>query len=245
MLKDIESAARTVDIVRILLNYALDPVVDLDKKPLDAEVVEASAKKLLLELTELSDTRVDPELPKPAATVARKTQSFEFSERDSTRNVEMKRGDWMCPKCNFLNFARNKKCRECSEDAPQKAGVEDVEMKKGDWICSQCNFMNFSRNIRCLKCKTEGPKRVGSDDVEMKKGDWNCPECRFMNFASNTKCLRCREQRPKRQVNGGEWECPSCDFFNFVGNVVCRKCNGERPKDVELKNREETWRTSY
>ncbi|KAJ0489203.1 putative Zinc finger, RanBP2-type, HAD superfamily, Zinc finger, RanBP2-type superfamily [Helianthus annuus] len=236
ILKDVESSARTVDIVRILLNYALDPVVGLSKKPLGADIVEASAKKLLLELTTLSDTNIDPELQRPAAApVARKAPSFQYVERDSSRNVEMKRGDWMCPKCNFLNFARNTKCRECNEDGPKKASDEDVEMKKGDWICPQCNFMNFSRNIRCLKCKTEGPKRVGTDDIEMKKGDWNCPQCRFMNFASNTKCLRCREHRPKRQLNAGEWECPSCDFLNYAGNVVCRKCNGERPNDVEAK----------
>ncbi|KAJ0847376.1 putative Zinc finger, RanBP2-type [Helianthus annuus] len=244
ILKDNESDARTVDIVRVLLNYALDPAVDSDKKPSGPEVVEASAKKLLLELIELSDTKVDPELQKPAATVARKARSFEVMERDSSRsqNVEMKRGDWLCPKCNFLNFSRNKKCRECNEDGPQKAGGDNVEMKKGDWNCPQCNFMNFSRNIRCLKCKTEGPKRVGTNDVEMKKGDWNCPQCQFMNFASNTKCLRCREQRPKRQLNPGEWECPSCDFFNYAGNVVCRKCNGERPEDAESKYEEQMWR---
>ncbi|GJT89976.1 zinc finger protein VAR3, chloroplastic [Tanacetum coccineum] len=246
ILKDLESAARTVDIVRILLNYALDPVFDSNNKPSGAELVEASAKKLLLELTELSDTKIDPEMQKPAAPVARKVQQYDIVERDPSRNVEMKRGDWMCPKCNFLNFSRNKKCRECNEDGPLKAGGDEVEMKKGDWNCPQCNFMNFSRNIRCMKCKTEGPKRVGVDDVEMKKGDWNCPQCRFMNFASNTKCLRCREHRPKRQLNAGEWECPSCDFFNYTGNVVCRKCNCERPKDVEAKAKyeEQMWRKS-
>ncbi|KAL4575437.1 hypothetical protein LXL04_022280 [Taraxacum kok-saghyz] len=243
ILKDIESGARTVDIVRILLNYALDPVTVSNSKPSGAEIVEKSAKKLLLELTELSDTAIEPELQKPPATIPKKVQSFEFKERDSSRNVEMKRGDWMCPKCNFLNFARNKKCRECNEDGPSKSGGEEVEMKKGDWNCPQCNFMNFSRNIRCLKCKTEGPKRVGIDDVEMKKGDWNCPQCQFMNFASNTKCLRCREQRPKRQLNSGEWECPSCDFFNYAGNVVCRKCNGGKPeKDAETKYQDQMWK---
>ncbi|XP_023765847.1 zinc finger protein VAR3, chloroplastic [Lactuca sativa] len=242
ILKDIESGARTVDIVRILLNYALDPVIDSNMKPLGAEDIEASARKLLLELTELSDTAIDHEAQKPPAIVARKAQNFDFKERDSSRNVEMKRGDWMCPKCNFLNFSRNKKCRECNEDGPLKPGLDEVEMKKGDWNCPQCNFMNFSRNIRCLKCKTEGPKRVGIDDVEMKKGDWNCPQCQFMNFASNTKCLRCREQRPKRQLNSGEWECPSCDFFNYAGNVVCRKCSGERPNNAEAKYEEQMWK---
>ncbi|KVI05158.1 zinc finger protein VAR3, chloroplastic [Cynara cardunculus var. scolymus] len=242
ILKDIESAARTVDIVRILLNYALDPVVDSDKKPSGAELVEASARKLLSELTELSDTTIDPELQKPAATVARKAKSVDFMERDPSQNIEMKRGDWMCPRCNFMNFSRNKTCRECNEGGPLKAGIDDVEMKKGDWICPQCSFMNFSRNIRCMKCKTDGPKRVGVTDVEMKKGDWNCPQCQFMNFASNTKCLRCREQRPKRQLNPGEWECPSCDFFNYTGNVACRKCNCERPKDAEARYQEQIWR---
>ncbi|KAI7735464.1 hypothetical protein M8C21_017822 [Ambrosia artemisiifolia] len=219
-LKDNESDARTVDIVRVLLNYALDPAVDSDKKTSGAEVVEASAKKLLVELTKLSDTKVDPELQKPVVTVGRKAQSSKVMERDSSRNVEMKRGDWLCPRCNFLNFFRNKKCRECNEDGPKKPGGDAVEMKKGDWNCPQCNFMNFSRNIRCLKCKTEGPKRVGINDVEMKKGDWNCPQCQFMNFASNTKC----------------------DFLNYAGNVVCRKCNCERLEDAEAKYQEQMWR---
>lgn len=84
--------------MRILLNYALDLVVDSDKKPSGAELVEASARKLLLELTELSETKVDPYLQKPAATIARKMKPFQFLENDSSPNVEMKKGDWMCPK---------------------------------------------------------------------------------------------------------------------------------------------------
>nr|XP_043608406.1 zinc finger protein VAR3, chloroplastic [Erigeron canadensis] len=242
LLKDIESGARTVDIVRILLNYALDPVVVSSKKLTGQELIEASARKLLLELTELGDTKINPGLQKPAAVVARKVKPYEYVQTDPSNNVEMMRGDWMCPKCNFLNFSRNKKCRECNEDGPLKSGIEEVEMKKGDWNCPQCNFMNFARNIRCLKCKTEGPKRVGANDTEMKKGDWNCPQCQFMNFASNTKCLRCRGERPKRKLNAGEWECPSCDFFNYNGNVVCRKCSCERPKDVKEKYEEQMWR---
>ncbi|KAM0007677.1 hypothetical protein Hdeb2414_s0135g00808091 [Helianthus debilis subsp. tardiflorus] len=148
ILKENESDARTVDIMRLLLNYALDPAVDSDKKPSGLEVVEASAKKLLLELAELSDTKVDPELQKPAATVDRKARSFEVMEQDSSRsrNVEMKRGDRLCPKCNFLNFSRNKKCRECNEDGPQKAGGDDAEMKKAIGIVLNAFFLNFSRN---------------------------------------------------------------------------------------------------
>ncbi|GJM96361.1 hypothetical protein PR202_ga13188 [Eleusine coracana subsp. coracana] len=32
--------------------------------------------------------------------------------------TEMKRGDWLCPKCCFLNFRRNKVCKKCDHDCP-------------------------------------------------------------------------------------------------------------------------------
>ncbi|XP_057952653.1 zinc finger protein VAR3, chloroplastic [Malania oleifera] len=235
ILKDSEAAARTVDIVRVLLFYALDPLVISDgERPPGREVVEASVRKLLSGLVELSDTSPDPALPKPASKVSyEKERLVNFVDDEMSQNVEMKRGDWMCPKCNFMNFAKNIRCLKCQEDGPKKVGADDVEMKKGDWICRECSFMNFARNIRCLKCKAEGPKRVNSDDIEMKKGDWNCTQCGFMNFASNRTCLRCRELRPKRQLNPGEWECPSCDFLNYRRNMACLKCNCKRPEETE------------
>lgn len=242
ILKESEAAARTVDIVRILLFYALDPLVvsDGEKLPRRA-LVEASARNLLSELTLLGETSPDPALPKPAAQASpQKKRSLSFME---DKDVEMKRGDWMCPNCNFVNFAKNLRCLTCKEDGPKRVGPDESEMKKGDWICPECNFMNFSRNVRCLKCKLEGPKRVSVDNVEMKKGDWNCPQCSFMNFASNRKCLRCREARPKRQLNPGEWECPSCDFLNYRRNVVCLKCNCERTSEVATRYEEQMWRS--
>lgn len=244
ILKEDEADARTVDIVRILLFYALDPLVlSGGEKPPGRQTVESSARKLFSELIELSETPPDPALPKPAGKVLKqKEDTLNFMDDTLSQDIEMKRGDWMCPKCNFMNFSRNVQCRQCNEDGPKRVGPANVEMKKGDWTCSQCNFMNFSRNIRCLKCKAEGPKRVSADEIEMKKGDWNC-QCGFMNFASNRKCLRCREARPKRQLNPGEWECPSCDFLNYRKNMVCLKCNCERPKEAAASEYEEQlWR---
>uniref|UniRef100_A0A5B6ZYQ0 Putative Zinc finger family protein isoform 1 n=1 Tax=Davidia involucrata TaxID=16924 RepID=A0A5B6ZYQ0_DAVIN len=241
--KESEGAARTVDIVRILLFYALDPlVISGGVKPPGRELVEISARNLLVDLIRLSETSLDPALPKPAGKASnKKEQSQEFMDDKFSQDVEMKRGDWMCLKCNFMNFARNVRCLKCNEDGPKRVDA-DVEMKKGDWVCPECNFMNFARNIRCLKCRVEGPKRIDVDDVEMKKGDWNCSQCGFMNFASNTKCLRCRGPRPKRQLNPGEWECPKCDFLNYRKNKVCLKCNCERPKEAGSQYEEQKWR---
>ncbi|XVF50444.1 hypothetical protein PTKIN_Ptkin04bG0100700 [Pterospermum kingtungense] len=211
ILNESEAAARTVDIVRILLSYALDPLVILGgEKPPGREHIDISARNLLSDLTKLSETSNNAELPMPTYRIPRRKEKTVSSNYDEEfKNVEMKRGDWMCPKCNFLNFSKNLQCLKCKEDGPKNVGGGETEMKKGDWICPECNFMNFSRNVRCLRCKAEGPKKVCMNDAQMKKGDWNCTECGFMNFASNRKCLRCQEARPKRQLNPGEWECPS------------------------------------
>ncbi|KAF5734031.1 zinc finger protein VAR3 chloroplastic [Tripterygium wilfordii] len=172
-----EGAARTVDIVRVLLFYALDPLVSSQEKPPGRELVEESARKLLSELIVLSEKSAVPTPPKPASAKASKQEetAIDIVDDELHPNVEMKRGDWICPICNFMNFSRNVQCRQCKEDGPKKVGSgDDIEMKKGDWICPECSFMNFSRNITCRLCKTEGPKRFFTDEVEMKKGDWNC-----------------------------------------------------------------------
>ncbi|KAH7549409.1 hypothetical protein JRO89_XS13G0028200 [Xanthoceras sorbifolium] len=137
-LKENEAAARTVDIVRILLSYALDPlVVAGGEKPPGKETVEASARKLLSDLIKLSETAPDPSLPKPASkSPPKKEQTVNRLDDELSQNVEMKRGDWMCPKCNFMNFSKNIKCLQCKENGPKNVGVVDVEMKKGDWVCN-------------------------------------------------------------------------------------------------------------
>ncbi|KAG6745764.1 hypothetical protein POTOM_050271 [Populus tomentosa] len=231
-LKGNDAEGRTVDIVRVLMFHALDPfIISGEQKSPGNELIETSARKLLSELIELSETPQDPALPKHIPKAShKKERDVDFMDGQLCDNVEMKKEDWMCTKCNFMNFSKNKRCQKCGEQSAKKDGDNNIEAKKGDWICSDCEFVNFSRNIKCLKCKAEGPKRPGVDDVKMKKGDWNCNSCGFMNFASNKTCLRCRDPRPERKT--GEWNCPSCDFLNFSKNKACLKCNCVRPKSM-------------
>lgn len=100
MLSESEDGARTVDVVRILLFYALDPLVIFgESKPPGSELVESSARKLLLELVEFGETPPDPDLPKPASiTAPKKKQSLDLSDNKSSKNIEMKPGDWVCTK---------------------------------------------------------------------------------------------------------------------------------------------------
>lgn len=103
LLQGQEADARTLDIVRILLAHALDPhVISGGEKPPGRELVEAAARKLLSELTELSETDIDVSLPKPAApfkkaaSLQKRNVTVDYDKM--SENVEMKRGDWMCPK---------------------------------------------------------------------------------------------------------------------------------------------------
>ncbi|KAK4280691.1 hypothetical protein QN277_012279 [Acacia crassicarpa] len=237
ILKVPEETGRTVDIVRILLHHALDPlVISGGQKPPGREDIESSARKLLSELIELSESSIAPAPPKPPTKRAPLKDQSSASVTDiASKDVGAKLGDWTCPKCNFLNFSRNIRCLKCNTQglnrvstnaAERKQNV--VERKKGDWDCPKCAFVNFSRNKSCLKCNTEGPERVSVDEVEKKKGDWDCPRCGFLNFASNKKCLRCPEPRPGRI---GDWNCPKCDFFNFGKNKTCLKCNSQRSRE--------------
>ncbi|KAF2317494.1 hypothetical protein GH714_023045 [Hevea brasiliensis] len=112
ILKDNEANARTVDIVRILLSYALDPlVISGEEKPPGREVVEAAVRKLLSELIELSQKTPDPPVMKPATEAVHQKKrerifnddkkrplSDSFSDEKLSQDVEMKRGDWICPK---------------------------------------------------------------------------------------------------------------------------------------------------
>lgn len=98
LLKGSEADARTVDIVRILLLYALDPLVTSGGvKTSEREVIEASAKKLLCELIELSETPIDPAFSRPAVKfVTEKKKTVRPLYHGDSQNVEMKRGDWIC-----------------------------------------------------------------------------------------------------------------------------------------------------
>jgi len=114
-----------------------------------------------------------------------------------------KPGDWYCPGCNDLQFARNAKCRKCDTPNPdpdqcaELAGVagSSVNEKPGDWHCPGCNDLQFARNVVCRKCGTPNPggapSAKGGKGGAMKPGDWFCTSCGDHQFAANTECRQC------------------------------------------------------
>nr|CAD1837433.1 unnamed protein product [Ananas comosus var. bracteatus] len=196
-----DEGARTVDVVRILMSYAVNAAGPPEGEESIKENVQESVRKLLSEIILLSDTTIDPSLPKPILDPpSQKAPSQRISKQDDqSSGIEMKKGDWLCPSCNFLNFARNLRCLECKKAGPRKE-ERIIEMKLGDWTCPKCEFMNFARKKQCHRCEERRPKR------QLIPGDWECPSCDFVNFRRNKVCIKCNCARPEAEEGGTQFE---------------------------------------
>eukprot|EP00929_Paragymnodinium_shiwhaense_P044406 TRINITY_DN22793_c0_g1_i2.p1 TRINITY_DN22793_c0_g1~~TRINITY_DN22793_c0_g1_i2.p1 ORF type:complete len:1189 (-),score=224.19 TRINITY_DN22793_c0_g1_i2:264-3341(-) len=161
----------------------------------------------------------------------------------------MKPGDWICPACDDLQFARNANCRRCGEPAPDAEPMPPMSRngafsgggeREGDWICPSCGDMQFARNSNCRRCHEPKPgssgRAVGSSagfpPQGTREGDWMCPGCGEHVFARNANCRRCGCAKPQpsgQQIKDGDWNCPECGDHVFGRNASCRKCGCPRP----------------
>ncbi|KAJ9551422.1 hypothetical protein OSB04_015467 [Centaurea solstitialis] len=144
---DGSNEASSVDLMKYILSYASNPIIYPERNI--KEATESSVRSLLQEMTNLSYTG---QYSNQFQAVGRD----EHMARNLGPNITMKRGDWICPKCSFMNFARNTKCLECEELRPQR------QLTDGEWDCPQCNFFNYRRNTVCLKCECRRPGEVPS-----------------------------------------------------------------------------------
>ncbi|MFS7922098.1 putative Zinc finger, RanBP2-type [Helianthus anomalus] len=129
--------ATSVDLMKYILSYASNPGRNIN------EAAESSVRRLLHEIGNLANR-------------GRTSEQYEQKPRNPGPNITMKRGDWICQKCSFMNFARNTKCLECEELRPQRQTID------GEWDCPRCNFFNYRKNVVCLKCECKRPDTAPS-----------------------------------------------------------------------------------
>lgn len=190
-----EEGGRTVDVMRIILTYGLEPIIgSVENKPCLTKMVEESVRRLLKEIVEHSTKEENSNLPDSGEVVIRHVHS-NHQHKGKIDDPMVKQGDWICPKCNFMNFARNIRCLRCDSlfEERIKQLKEDnnhLPLKKGDWICNKCNFLNFAKNTRCLQCKERPSNR------QLNPGEWECDSCNYLNFRRNMVCLKCDHRRP-------------------------------------------------
>ncbi|KAK9139415.1 hypothetical protein Scep_009096 [Stephania cephalantha] len=151
-----EDEARTLDVVRVLLTFGFDPINDSveNKSLLKHKSVKTVIRKLLHEVVKLSAVPIDPNLPPPVIKKAPpkvKQPPPPPKKRVGRDDIEMKKGDWLCPKCDFMNFAKNTVCLQCDAKRPKR------QLLPGEWECPKCNFLNYRRNMACFHCDHQRP----------------------------------------------------------------------------------------
>jgi len=99
---DMEKAS-TVDLMRLILSYVVDVASSEESKQHNKEIMESSVRSLLSQIAKMS-------LRPPESNVHDTTQN-QYSDRDGQgvrsfqNNVEMKRGDWICSRYEFVGFS--------------------------------------------------------------------------------------------------------------------------------------------
>ncbi|KAF3653020.1 hypothetical protein P3S67_018891 [Capsicum chacoense] len=156
LLTNKEDEARTIDIMRVLLTYGFDAINGsvVNESLMKKKSVKTVVRKLLHEVVKLSAVPIDPNLPppvfkKPPPKV--KQPPPPPRKRVGRDDIEMKKGDWLCPKCDFMNFAKNTICLQCDANRPKR------QLLPGEWECPQCNFLNYRRNVVCFHCECKRP----------------------------------------------------------------------------------------
>ncbi|KAL3516080.1 hypothetical protein ACH5RR_022982 [Cinchona calisaya] len=156
LLTNKEDEARTMDVMRMLLTYGFDAVNGsvANKSLLKMKSLKTVVRKLIHEVVKLSAVPIDPNLPppvikKPPPKV--KQPPPPPKKRVGRDDIEMKKGDWLCVKCDFMNFAKNTVCLQCDAKRPKR------QLLPGEWECPQCNFLNYRRNMVCFHCEHKRP----------------------------------------------------------------------------------------
>ena len=103
LLTNKEDEARTIDVMRGLLTFGFDPVNGLvtNKSLMKQKSVKNVVRKLLHEVVKLSAVPIDPNLPPPV--IKRPPPKVKQpppppKKRVGRDDIEMKKGDWLCPK---------------------------------------------------------------------------------------------------------------------------------------------------
>ncbi|KAK1370684.1 Zinc finger protein VAR3, chloroplastic [Heracleum sosnowskyi] len=187
LLTNKEDEARTIDIMRVLLTYGFDPVNGsvVNESILKIKSVKTVVRKLLHQVVKLSAVPIDPNLPPPV--IKRPPPKVKQPPPPPRRRVgrddiEMKKGDWLCPKCDFMNFAKNSVCLQCDSSRPKR------QLLPGEWECPECNFLNYRRNVVCFHCECKRPPdeytenkmqekqngfRTRPEKISTRKDSWN------------------------------------------------------------------------
>ncbi|XP_047337713.1 zinc finger protein VAR3, chloroplastic [Impatiens glandulifera] len=171
--------AQMIDLMKYLLSYASKPTVSSNGIHMHiGDNIESSVRSLLNELIRLSSGMEASHFS--SFKQHQVPDSYPQKQRSLGPKIEMKRGDWICSRCSFMNFARNNKCLECEEARPMR------QLTGGEWACPKCDFYNYGRNVTCLRCDCKRPGEAPFRSAnEYPKGGSNNSHNTFVPFPTD------------------------------------------------------------
>jgi len=151
---------------------------------------------------------------------------------------DMKPGDWNCPSCQDLQFARNAMCRRCGTPRPHTLGGNGGalaapmagfgggggNMKPGDWICANCQDHQYARNETCRRCGAAKPPNAAAACGALGGGN---------GFAAQP-LVAAAAGAAAMGGKPGDWVCQACGDLQFARNASCRRCGGPKPADAGM-----------
>mmetsp|Transcript_109354 Transcript_109354/g.314944 ORF Transcript_109354/g.314944 Transcript_109354/m.314944 type:complete len:353 (-) Transcript_109354:89-1147(-) len=157
-----------------------------------------------------------------------------------------KPGDWVCPSCGDLQFARNTSCRRCGQPSPALGGgIAACMGGMGGMMGAMAGVGGM------LGGGAGGGGMGGRSNQTMMPGDWTCPNCSDVVFAKNAACRRCGTGKlagvgagigmdgsaphgggNTQQPKPGDWYCPGCQDLQFARNPACRRCGTAKPAET-------------
>lgn len=170
-----------------------------------------------------------------------------YPQPNAQANYQVKDGDWPCPSCGNINFARRRNCNRCGTRRPDADmlgppdgghGGNNIPMRDGDWICDSCGNHNFARRTECNRCKAPRPKQDADAARTDDRGGGNFrmkpPPPSLVgnsNGAGRNNAPPLPHAQANFQMKPGDWACPSCGNLNFARRTKCNRCDTPRPED--------------
>ncbi|CAN6483102.1 unnamed protein product [Victoria cruziana] len=136
-----KETARLIDVLRLLYVFGYSSQAHPSDGHSQRRSTRRPLRRLLQQLVELSKLPFNQD----------NKSSTAMAENFGWEDLEMKKGDWMCPKCEFMNFAKNRRCLRCGVPPPRK------QLNPGEWACPGCGYINYRRNKSCYKCECNRP----------------------------------------------------------------------------------------